>query len=142
LCAAGVPAELAARVARLGFLVSGFDIVRLAAAAGRDVLDAARAYYAIGHRFGLDRLRAAAAKLRADTPWQKMAVGAIVDDLFAIEAELTGRAIGDGGVEAWLSRHERGLAPLEAALQEILATPQLDLAMLTVANRQLRSLAT
>jgi glutamate dehydrogenase len=141
LRAKGVPEALAARVTRFEPLVSGFDIVRLAAASQRDVKDAARAYWAVGHRFGLDRLRAAAAKLRADTPWQKMAIGAIVDDLFAIEAELAAKAIGEGGVEPWLGRHANGLAPLEASLQEILATPQLDLAMLTVANRQLRSLA-
>jgi glutamate dehydrogenase len=136
----GVPEALASRVARLDLLVSGFDIVRLAGAAERDVLDAARAYYAVGHRFGLDRLRAAASRLRADTSWQKLAVGAIVDDLFAIEAELAAKAIAEGGVERFLARHAAGLRPLETALQEILATPQLDLAMLTVANRQLRSL--
>jgi glutamate dehydrogenase len=41
----------------------------------------------------------------------------------------------------WLSRHAVEIAPLDALLGEIRAAPAIDLAMLTVANRQFRALA-
>ena len=60
----GAPPPLAARVARLEQLVSAADIVRLAEAARLDIVEVGRAYFAVGARFALDALRAAAQKLR------------------------------------------------------------------------------
>ena len=42
---------------------------------------------------------------------------------------------------AWLARHSDEIAALDALLAEMRAAPAIDLAMLTVANRQLRALA-
>jgi glutamate dehydrogenase len=141
LAGAGVPAALAEQVARLDFLVSAVDIVRLQKSTALDVIEVGRVYFHAGARFGFDRLRAAARRLKAETPYQKMAVAALVDDFFQLQSEVSSRVVKDGGaVEAWAASRGRTLAPLDAALGDLLATPEPDLAMLTVAARQMRTL--
>ena len=78
----GVPQDLARAVASADMLVSGCDVVRLAAQTGQSVNRVAEIYFAIGSHFALDWLREQAAALTAETHWQKMAVSAVVDDLF------------------------------------------------------------
>src|SRR5207302_10897057 len=135
----------ATRVVWLDFLVSSGDIVRLAEESHRDLIETGRTYFAVGARLGLDHLRAAAEDLRPDSNWQKMAIGALIDDFFQHQTELTRRVLGmDASADplpGFLSRYVAEIAPLEALLGEIRAAPAIDLAMLTVANRQLRALA-
>ncbi len=135
----GVPPSLAQRVARLDFLLSAVDIVRLATANAKEVVETGRRFFAIGSRFKLDALRVATRKLAADTQWQKLAGAALIEDLYAHQADLTGRAIsGDGNFERWIGGHASDLARLEVLVHEIEAATQPDLAMLTVAARALR----
>ncbi len=135
----GVPEALAQRVARFDFLLSAVDIVRLAKAADREVVEAGQRFFAVGARFKLDALRVAARKLAAETQWQKLAAAALIEDLYAHQADLTGHAIsGDGDFERWISGHAGDLARLDALVREIEAAAQPDLAMLTVATRALR----
>jgi glutamate dehydrogenase len=135
----GVPQALALRVARLDFLHSAVDIVRLAASGQKDVVDIGRRFFAIGSRFKLDALRAAARKLVVETQWQKLAAAALIEDFYAHQSDLTARAVGhDNDFESWITRHEADLARLEILVREIEGAPQPDLAMLTVANRALR----
>jgi glutamate dehydrogenase len=134
----GVPAGLALRVSRLDFLLSAVDIVRLGGAAKIDVVEAGKRFFAIGSRFRLDALRVAARKLHADTQWRKLATAALIEDLYAHQADLTARAVGGNGFEAWVTDHDGDLTRLETLVHEIEAASQPDLAMLTVANRALR----
>jgi len=135
----GAPAALALRVARLDFLLSAVDIVRLAKTAQRDLLEAGQRFFAVGAHFKLDALRLAARKLFADTQWQKLAVAALIEDLYAHQADLTARALARGGdFQHWLDGHARDLGRLDTLVREIDAATQPDLAMLTVANRALR----
>ncbi len=134
----GAPEPLAERMARLDFLTSAVDIVRLAKSAAHDLLDTARRFYAVGDRFRFDELRAAARKLSADTQWQKLAITALIEDLYAQQADVTARALARGDFAAWLDSHAGDLERLDALMREIAAAAQPDLAMLTVANRALR----
>jgi glutamate dehydrogenase len=135
----GAPRELALRVARLNFLRSSVDIVHLAKAARCDLLEAGRRFFAIGARFKLDELRAAARRVFAETQWQKLATSALIDDLYTHQADLTARALERGGdFQHWLDGHARDLGRLDMLVREIEAASQPDLAMLTVANRALR----
>ena len=135
----GAPRELALRVARLNFLLSSVDIVRLAKTAQRDLLESGQRFFAIGARFKLDALRGAARKLFAETQWQKLAISALIEDLYAHQADLTARALARGGdFRLWLDGHARDLGRLDTLVREIEAATQPDLAMLTVANRALR----
>jgi glutamate dehydrogenase len=137
----GVPAETADAAARLDWLVAGPDIVRLQRGTRLDIATVGKIYFEIGARFGLERLRRSAQRLKAETPWQKMAVAALVDDFYALQSDLSARVVADGAdVGAWATQRAPALAPLDAALQEMLKAPEQDLAMLTVAARQLRGI--
>ena len=102
LAAAGVPPELAQRVAHLESLVPALDLVEIAAAAEVDV--------AVGGRGLLRARRPARAALAArphrrparETRWEAMARAALRDDVYAEQAGLDGRgvcAVRPAGVE-------------------------------------------
>jgi glutamate dehydrogenase len=144
----GAPEELARHAAQLSFLAPACDIVRLARMADLEVLEVGRAYFAIGARFGFDWLRRAAGHLPSDGAWDKLAVNAIVDDLYGSQSELTSRVVeeltelsaGDGAIENWAKQRRAQVVRSEQLLAELQAGTTPDLAMLAVANRQLRSM--
>jgi glutamate dehydrogenase len=140
----GIPERLAYRVASLSIMSSALDIVRIARG-GRAVDDVAQVYFGLGARFGLDRLRAAGQAISVDTPWQKAAVAAVLDDLFNYQSTLASRVIGEGNgakepVDAWLGARPRVVERIDQIMNDVRAAQTVDLAMLTVASRQLRSL--
>ncbi|HET7594843.1 MAG TPA: NAD-glutamate dehydrogenase [Stellaceae bacterium] len=140
LVAKGVPRETAFAVARLDFLTSSVDVVRLASASKMGIVDLARRFYAIGHRFRLDTLRLIARGLKSETSWQKLAVNALIEDFYAQQAELTQQSIAQGSdLDRWLAGRAPALAQIDALLRDIEASPAPDLAMLTVASRALRA---
>ena len=139
LVAEGVPDALAQAAARLDFLHSAVDILRLALTTGHAVVEIGRRFYAVGARFHLDALRVAARKLAADTEWQKLAQSAVIEDLYAQQVELTAKLIAaDGDFEPWLDGHAVDLQRIEALVREIEGAAQPDLAVLTVATRAIR----
>jgi len=143
LIAAGAPQAFAARIAGIVFLTTAFEIADLATHTGQTVERAARCFYGIGARFALDELRAAGRRLPTETPWQKTAVEALIDDFYALQADLAERVLkaGDGAadpVAAWAQTRTAQLAPADTIAAELRAAPNPDLAMLVVAGRQLR----
>jgi glutamate dehydrogenase len=142
----GVPESLANRIASLDVMGAALDIISISRRdSGRKVEDVARVYFGLGARFGLDRLRAASASIAAETPWQKTAVAAIIDDLLNYQSALASRVITevDGApepVETWLHARPKATERVDATLAELRTAPTLDLAMITVASRQLRVL--
>ena len=142
----GVPADLTARIGRLKALSSAPDIVRIAAANGQKVEDVGAAYFLIGDRFKLDWLRRTAGKLPADTQWHRLALGAIIDDMWGHQNDLTSAILANGktgvdAVEAWAGVRAEAVERVEQLLAEIIAAAVPDLAMLAVANRELRALS-
>ena len=140
----GVPERVAYRIASLGVMGAALDIVRLSRT-GHPVEDVAKVYFSVGARFGLDRLRTAGASIAAETPWQKAAVAAVVDDLFNYQSILASRALSesDGAkdpVDRWLAHRPREVERIDQMMTDFRAAQTLDLAMLTVASRQLRTL--
>ena len=140
----GIPAPLARRVASLGVMAAALDIVRLTRS-GRAVGEVAGVYFQVGARFGLDRLRAAGSAIAADTPWQKQAVSALIDDLFTYQSTLASKVIAetDGAadpVDNWLTTRSRYVERVDQTMNDVRAAQSVDLAMLTVAARQLRAL--
>jgi glutamate dehydrogenase len=142
---AGVPEALATRVGGTMFLAAALDIADLAERSGQELDRAARVYYAVGAQFALDEMRVAARRLRAETPWQKQAVEATIDDLFALQTDLAARILASSSstqpedpIAAWSADHAAALSPAEPLLRELRVTAAPDLAMLVVAGRQLR----
>jgi glutamate dehydrogenase len=101
---------------------------------------------------GIDRLRIAARTLKAENEWQRMAIETVIDDSYSHQAALTvrvldaatggklGRKAVDGLIETWLQSHAAAIRRVNDLMEEIRAEPELDQAMLTVANGQLRAL--
>ncbi|HZB93355.1 MAG TPA: NAD-glutamate dehydrogenase [Stellaceae bacterium] len=134
-----VPSEAALMAARLDFLVSAVDIVRLGLGSGLGIIDIGRGFYAVGARFRLDALRMAARRLKPHTAWQKVAVDALQEDFYAHQGDFTAKAIAEGrDFGPWLEANAGALFGVEALLREIEAAPNPDIAMLIVANRALK----
>jgi glutamate dehydrogenase len=143
----GIPETLARRVAGLDVMTSAMDIIRISRRdAAHGVEEVARVYFGLGARFSLDRLRNASGNVAAETPWQKSALSAIIDDLFSYQSVLASRVIAEAGgasgdpVEAWLAQRPRVVERVDQTMHDFRASSTVDLAMLTVASRQLRAL--
>ncbi|KZD12867.1 NAD-glutamate dehydrogenase [Oceanibaculum pacificum] len=152
----GVSPGLATEVAAVDYLASAPDIVRIAwsddaKTMKADVADVARIYFAVGARFGLDWLRLAAADLPVDTHWQKVAITSAVDDLYQHQSYLTRKVLDYAeaqslapdieAIESWAKAEGEATAKAAQLLADLRSTPGgVDLAMLTVANAQIRAL--
>jgi len=143
----GVPAALAQRVAQAPALVSSLDIVRIAGELKMKVEDAGRTYYAVGEAFHLDWLRAGARALIGDSHWDRLAVFAIIEDLYGHQRDLTTAillsakgVIGAEAIATWRETRGAALTRADALFSDLRQVGKLELAMLAVANRTLRSL--
>ncbi len=141
----GIPESLARRVASLDVMTSAMDIIRISRTqAAEGVEGVASVYFGVGERFNLDRLRAASAGIPAETPWQKTALQTLVDDLYTYQSVLASRVIaeadGSDAVASWLQQRARVVERVDQTLHDFRSATSVDLAMLTVTSRQLRSL--
>jgi glutamate dehydrogenase len=146
----GVPESLACRIAGLVNLFSGCDIVRLASRRQLPVPYVAKLYYAIGTRFRLGRLRAAADGLESTTHWQKLAIAALVEEIYGHQLALAHQVLDFAGpgmvpsetvIKGWVDKNAIAVQQAEQLLSELWTTPINDLSMIAVASRQLRALA-
>ena len=147
LAGQGVPEPLAQRLAQLPMLASVLDVVRIASHSKIKVEDAAQTYFAIGDQFHLDWLRAGAKGLIGDSHWERLAVFAIIDDLFGHQRELTtailasaNGATGQPAIDQWREARGATLVRADQLFGDLRQVGKLELAMLAVANRTLRSL--
>ena len=89
-------------------------------------------------------MRAAARRLPAETQWQKLAVEATIEDMLALQAEITARVLASEQLEAadpladWTAARAGAFAGADALARESRANAAADLALLVVAARQLR----
>jgi glutamate dehydrogenase len=145
----GVPEELARRVAAIRGLLAGTDVVRLATAVEARPEQVAKVYFGVGERLGLNWVRSAASRVKVETPWQRAALEGLLDDVSQHFVAVTWQVLADSGkkadwregLAAWESRHEAEVRRLDKLLEEMRATETVDLAMLTVADRQLQALS-
>jgi NAD-specific glutamate dehydrogenase len=131
----------------VNFLTTAFEIAELAERAARPIERAARIFYGVGARFALDEMRAAARHLPAETAWQKAAAETLIDDFYALQAEIAARVLQSDSASneeaadplaAWVKDRAASLAPADAIAAELRSATAPDLAMLVVAGRQLR----
>jgi glutamate dehydrogenase len=145
---AGVPPGLAARVARFDALPAALDLVEVGEALGRDVRAVARAYFALGGRLEFPWLRARVAELPAESHWQTLAKAALRDDLAGMQRRLTADVLrgaqGDDterALAAWEEANRPLLERFRQVQTDLRAHQTLDLAMASVAMRELRNIA-
>lgn len=151
LTAEGVPAPLAHRIAFVPLLGTALDLTRLATQSGAGMDTVAEIFFGLGQRLGFDWLNDRARAFVADTPWQREAVATILDDLAASQRRLTALVIGQPakGKKAkavrpkladWLQKKASRIERYDALLSEWRGLGAVDVAMLTLASRQLAGL--
>jgi len=145
---AGTPQALALKVCNLVNLYSGCDVARLANARKMKVLNVARMYFAVGSRFHLGRLRAAAETMDSESHWQQLAIAALIEEIYSHQLTLANRVLDfgngklapDKAIEGWINKNRPAVEPTEQLLSELWATQVNDLSMIAVASRQLRAM--
>ncbi|MFF6873750.1 MULTISPECIES: NAD-glutamate dehydrogenase domain-containing protein [unclassified Streptomyces] len=148
LTGAGVPDELATRVAGFSSAFPTLDIVSIADRMGREPLDVAEVYYDLADRLRITQLMDRIIELPRADRWQSMARAAIREDLYAAHAALTADvlAVGDGGAtpeqrfKAWEQKNAAILGRARTTLEDIQSSDAFDLANLSVAMRTMRTL--
>ncbi len=148
MLAAGVPKELAERVAVLSPAYAGLGMIETAVATGTDLYEVAQVYYALGERLGLDRLLDRIMQLPRADRWQTMARAAQRDELGTLHTQLAGQVLlgteeghdAAARVEAWIQAEPTLFGRAEETLRELVDGDAFDLARLSVALRVIRSL--
>lgn len=145
---AGVPDELAQRVAGFSSAFPALDIVAIADRTGKDPLAVAEVYYDLADRLGITQLMDRIIELPRADRWQSMARASIREDLYAAHAALTSDVLSVGNgtstpeerFKAWEEKNAAILTRSRSTLEEIQGSDAFDLANLSVAMRTMRTL--
>jgi glutamate dehydrogenase len=139
--AAGVPELLAQRSVQWRLLHTGLDMVEIAERRNVTVQQVCGAYWHVFDVLDLMWLWDAVGALPRSTRWQTQARSALRDDLVAAMADLAEEAIVAGGVRDWQEANDRLIARSLSMFTELRRVDAHDLTTLSVAVRQLRTLA-
>jgi glutamate dehydrogenase len=137
LVAAGVPDELAGRIADLASLTAAPDIVLVADRTGKAVGEVAATYFAADTYFRLDRIVSAAGNIPIVDYFDRLALDRARDSIGDAERRLTAAMVGNGAagagaVEAWVAPRRNEVERIRLAIHEI-ANSGLTLSKLAVA---------
>ena len=143
----GVPEDLAHRVGNLIVLASAADILRIATRQSITIEEAGSLYFAVGAHFSLGWLRASAEQLSGRGHWLKLAAAAAIEDLYGHQRDITNRVAesqpgqpAGRAIAAWAESSRAAVERAESLLAELKAASHIDLPMIMVAGRQLRTL--
>ncbi|MGH4032861.1 NAD-glutamate dehydrogenase [Actinomycetota bacterium Odt1-20B] len=148
LTEAGVPEELAQRVAGFSSVFPALDIVAIADRTDKDPMAVAEVYYDLADRLHITQLMDRIIELPRADRWQSMARASIREDLYAAHAALTSDvlSVGNGAstpeqrFKAWEEKNAAILGRARTTLDEIQGSDAFDLANLSVAMRTMRTL--
>ncbi|WP_327147990.1 NAD-glutamate dehydrogenase [Nocardia sp. NBC_01329] len=144
----GAPEDIAGDVFRTSYLFPLLDVLDIADIAERDRAEMAELYFALNSHYQIERLLTAVADVEQGQRWPTLARLAVRDDLYEslrlLTLDVAGTsdpedAIGEK-ISYWESTNKSRLARAAASLAEIFASDSSDLATLSVAARQVRSL--
>jgi glutamate dehydrogenase len=141
-----VPQVVATQVDSADMQFYALDIAEIAESSHKPLELTAQVHAGVGERLGLERMRQQIEQLPAESFWQSLAKLALSDDLADLQRSIAQQAVGhqDGDAGAVLDRWEQGnrqaLERAQRLLQELRDTGTGDLAMLSVALRELRNL--
>jgi len=144
----GVPVGVAARVVGLLHVYGLLDVVEVADIAEREAVEVGELYYSLSDHLGVDLLLTAVSQLERGDRWHSLARLALRDDLYGSLRSLTLDVLTGSEpeesahekIEQWEQTNSSRLARARATLGEIGETGTIDLAMLSVAARQVRSM--
>ncbi|MDO3648254.1 NAD-glutamate dehydrogenase [Nocardia mangyaensis] len=145
----GAPAALADEVCRLIYLFPLLDVVDIAEITHRDGAEVAEIHYVLDDHLGIEELLNAVRRLERGGRWSSLARLAVSDDTYAALRSLTISVLDITGPDEsaaekltyWESTHRSRIARARSMLDEIHTGRGHDLATLSVAARQIRSMA-
>jgi len=148
LLSRGAPHALTEDVFRLLDQFPLLDVIDIADIVERDEEIVAELYYAMDAHLGVDRLLSAVSELDRGDRWHSLARLALRDELYGSLRALTRDVLAGAEpeetsvemIEDWELSNGSRLVRARAALEEIFASGNLDLATLLVAARQIRTM--
>ena len=145
---AKVPKELARQIAGLDSLIATLDITEIAIHTGTDILHAAETYFALSSSLELYWLKEQIHALPRRDLWQRKARNGLLEELYAALHALTHEVLktttptksAERRLAAWLARNKTGVDYWHSLVADIRASGRTELAMLSVAMREMRAL--
>jgi glutamate dehydrogenase len=144
---AGVPVDLARRIDATDGLFTALDITDIADATHSTLETTAQVHLGVAESLGLERLRQQIQALPTESYWQNLAKLALADDLADLQRSVAQHVVGQGDdgpqqmLAVWKERNRAEIERAQRLLTEIADGAGADLAMLSVALRELRNLA-
>ena len=144
-----MPEETARAHATLELLRYTPDVGTVARASGRPVEDVARVFFLVGEALRITWLEGELGGLPGTSRWQRWALAAVRDDLQLARREVAERVVegmGDGAetpdeaVEGYLEARGELYRRLQGFMRALAAEGVRDLAVVTVAVRQIRAM--
>ncbi len=147
--AESVPAAIASAYAQHGFLSPALSLIETANACGESLETMTAAYHFMGAALQLDWLEELIAGIAPNSVWESQVRTTALEDLTWRQRVLARRLLreteGVRGVQkrvdAWFAKNESELSRSRAVLSALQAEPVPDLAMVTVAMRELKKLS-
>jgi glutamate dehydrogenase len=143
----GLPENLGRRWSELFEAFALLDVAKIAARERSPMADVAAVYYTVYDRFGVDNLLERITTLPRKDRWQALARAALRDDLYSTAADMTTAVLestepgdAEGRLLAWEALNEEQLDRARSVFEEVNALGRDDMASLSVAMRQLRSI--
>ena len=144
-----VPESLAQAVSTLPDLTAALDIATVAHSTRSPIEAVAEVYFALDEYLKLDWLRGRILDLPRDDRWQTLARAALREDLHAVHSALTAEVVqtsppgshGKEDVHHWAQTIDAATIRCLRLLGDIITSGRFDLATLSVALREIRSLA-
>jgi len=142
-----VPEQLATRLASVETLNCALDLVEVAMAARVKVGYAAKAYFDLGERIGLNWVKEQIESLPVEGHWQAVARSTVRDNLFALQRRITGAVLKCKGrdaaarVDQWSQRHTVAMESLKRIVVDLRTGLAPDFATLSVVLQAVRRLA-
>ncbi|MCG7595990.1 NAD-glutamate dehydrogenase [Mycobacterium sp. PSTR-4-N] len=146
--AQGVPEELAFQVATGLYQFSLLDVIDIADINDRDPAEVADTYFALMDHLGTDGLLTAVSRLSRDDRWHSLARLAIRDDIYGSLRALSFDVLavgepeenGEEKIAEWEMTNNNRVTRARRTLTELYESGEHDLATLSVAARQIRSM--
>ena len=145
----GLPSELAESVAKNSFLSPAFGLIEASQSVSETLETMVRAYYLVGETLKLDWLGELIQGIVPTSSWESRLKSTAIDDLSWRQRVLAKRLLEDTQgqktiskrVENWLESNSVAVERAQNVLAQLRAESTPDLAMITVALRELKRLA-
>ncbi|MCT7660505.1 NAD-glutamate dehydrogenase [Mycobacterium deserti] len=148
LCSHGVPKDLAYMVATGLYQYSLLDVIDIADIVDREPDEVADTYFALMDHLNTDSLLTAVSHLERDDRWHSLARLAIREDIYSSVRSLCFDVLavgepdesGEQKIQEWEATNSARIGRARRTLSEIYESGEQDLATLSVAARQIRSM--